>query len=203
MSIWIQPKFKLHHPGQATCSSHDAYARELWVPPSRVVGAHIPWEDTADFLKPLQRKKFLQNCWWRVQRNFQGCEGEILDSMRQKGWNLQGTDVCKAWIIAPPCPPPPKKKKTFEKKNHMQKDGQEKCIKNEVCHKWSWVHRRSSFGSFCPWCAAVLRGGRCRGAGATDLWIVLTTLPETNMTLENSHFQQEIHLQMVDFPLSS
>ena len=27
------------------------------------------------------------------------------------------------------------------------------------------------------------------------------TLPKTNMAMDNLHFQQELHLQMVDFPL--
>ena len=41
--------------------------------------AHIPWEDTPNFPKPPQRKKFLQNCWWRVRGIFLGYVGEILD----------------------------------------------------------------------------------------------------------------------------
>ncbi len=40
--------------------------------------AHIPCEDTPNFPKPPQRKKFL-HIWWNFQGIFQGYVGEILD----------------------------------------------------------------------------------------------------------------------------
>ena len=95
-------QIQLHHPGQATCGSHDAYARELWVPPSTI----------------------------------------------SQNVEMPGTPRASHELLRRPAPPPQPKNKT---KKTICKRWPREVHSREVCHKWSWVRRRSSFGSFCPW----------------------------------------------------
>ena len=90
-------------------------------------------------------------------------------------------------LLRRPAPPPPNKKnKTFEKKKTHAKDGQEKCIHMRCVTNEAEFVAAVPLGLSAP---GVLHGTWSGSGGNRLVDCSRVTLPETNMTLENSHFQ--------------
>ena len=83
---------------------------------------------------------------------------------------------------------------------HSPETEQQKPLKNDGLENDPFLSSPGAIG----WCVDVLifRGGNRNNWEDSENEFLCFTLPETNIAMEIHRFQQEVHLQMVEFPAS-